>query len=316
MMEFVSGLSALKAKGLGCGGCVATIGAFDGVHLGHQQLLEGLNQAAKALGLPSTVIIFEPQPNEYFNPAKAPARLTRLREKVSILAAYGAQRVLCLKFSEHLRALSAGDFVQAVLVNGLGVKKLIVGDDFRFGCDRSGDFQFLQQAGATAAFEVSDTRTFRAGPERVSSTYIRSLLAAGDLEGAEVLLGRPYANLGRVIYGRQLGRQLGFPTMNVGLARLSVPLSGVFAVRVQLGEDEFNGVANVGIRPTVNESVKPLLEVHVFDAAPNAYGQCIRVEYRKKLRDEMRFSNVTELQAQIEQDTVNATAFFDSHCKT
>ena len=196
-------------------GCVATIGSFDGVHLGHQAILQQLLAAARAQQLPAVVILFEPQPHEFFAGEQAPARLMRLREKLQSLKQAGVERVLCLHFNEYLRSLSAEDFVQQILVQGLGIRHLVVGDDFRFGCDRRGDFALLQQLGNQAGFSVADTGTLQVDGERVSSTRIRQLLEQGYFARAEALLGKPYEISGRVVYGKQLGRQLGVPTANV-----------------------------------------------------------------------------------------------------
>lgn len=309
-IEFVSGLQrSIQNKR-----CVVTIGAFDGVHLGHQQLLAQLTEAAGTLGLPSVVIVFEPQPNEFFNRATAPARLMRLREKVLALSRFGVDQVLCLKFDRTLRGLSAEAFVTEVLVARLGVRKLIVGDDFRFGSDRCGDFAYLQKAGREHGFDVVDTSTHLSGNTRVSSTFIRCLLREGKLEKASELLGSPYTNIGRVIHGRRLGRKLGFPTMNVQLGRLRVPLNGVYAVTVELAGQSYIGVANVGVRPTVNEVSKPLLEVHLLDADVDAYGQFIAVTYRKKIRSEQQFDGIDQLKAQITIDANQARDYFASEC--
>jgi len=313
-LEFFS--DGQQAKRLGRS--VVTIGAFDGVHLGHQQLLKQLCDSAKQLGLPSVVVVFEPQPNEYFKPKKAPARLMRLREKVLALRDFGVDSVLCLRFNQRLREMTAEAFIHEVLVESLGVRKLIVGDDFRFGNDRSGDFEMLSAAGRSLNFDVVDTQTLYTDSERVSSTYIRKLLSEGELSDAEALLGRRYSNIGRVVYGKRLGRQLGFPTMNVQLGRLNVPLRGVFAVDIELNGHTLNsptyqGVANVGVRPTINEVMKPVLEAHAFDVNIDAYGKCIRITYRKKIRDEQRFENVQALTAQIKHDAASARAFFNAN---
>lgn len=306
-VELIRGLKGLKPEHRGS---VATIGAFDGVHLGHQRLIERLKSAARETGLPSTVILFEPQPNEFFNRDGAPARLMRLREKVNALAECQVDRVLCLKFDHSLSDLTAKEFVQVVLVDGLAIKHLIVGDDFHFGCDRTGDYGFLTQSGKAFDFTVEDTQSLISEGVRVSSTYIRELLANSELAEAEALLGRPYSSTGRVVYGRQLGRTLGFPTMNIHLGRLHVPISGVYAVSVVLAGHTYCGVANVGVRPTVNQLAKPILEVHLFDASINAYGKCVRVTYLHKLRSEQVFSGVEELKVQIGKDVKQARAFF------
>jgi riboflavin kinase/FMN adenylyltransferase len=292
-------------------GCVATIGSFDGVHLGHQAILRQLTQAADAHQLPSTVIVFEPQPHEFFSGEKAPARLMRLREKIQALFAAGVDRVLCVRFTESLRSLSANEFIEQVLVRGLGIKHLVVGDDFRFGCDRKGDFQLLQQAGNNYGFSVSDTCTLLLHGERVSSTRIRHLLELGDFAGAEELLGRPYSITGRVGYGQQLGRKLGVPTANIHLWRYRSPLHGVFAVTaIMKGQEIYQGVANVGVRPTVSGDQKPLLEVHLFDFADVIYGSIIEVVFHHKLRDEKKFASLDDLKTQLQSDINQTKTFF------
>lgn len=292
-------------------GCVATIGSFDGVHLGHQAILRQLKQAADAHQLPSTVIVFEPQPHEFFSGEKAPARLMRLREKIQALFAAGVDRVLCVRFTESLRSLSADEFIEQVLVRGLGIKHLVIGDDFRFGCDRKGDFQLLQQAGSNYGFSVSDTCTLLLHGERVSSTRIRYLLELGDFAQAEELLGRPYSISGRVGYGQQLGRKLGVPTANIHLWRYRSPLHGVFAVTaIMKGQEIYQGVANVGVRPTVSGDQKPLLEVHLFDFADVIYGSIIEVVFHHKLRDEKKFASLDDLKTQLQSDINQTKTFF------
>jgi riboflavin kinase/FMN adenylyltransferase len=292
-------------------GCVATIGSFDGVHLGHHAILRQLQQVAVAHQLPSVVIIFEPQPHEFFAGDKAPARLMRLREKVQALLAAGVNRVLCLQFNERLRNLPAEAFVEQVLINGLGIKHLVVGDDFRFGCDRRGDFALLQTIGQQCGFGVTDTVTLEVAGERVSSTRIRQLLEQGDFAGAEQLLGKPYSINGRIAYGQQLGRKLGVPTANVHLRRYRSPLHGVFTVTVNFAEGNVHkGVANVGVRPTVAGDKKPLLEVHLFEFSRMAYGAMIDVTFHTKLRDEKKFNSLDELQTQLQTDIAQAKQFF------
>lgn len=292
-------------------GCVATIGSFDGVHLGHQAILRQLKQAADTHQLPSTVIVFEPQPHEFFSGEKAPARLMRLREKIQALFAAGVDRVLCVRFTESLRSLSADEFIEQVLVRGLGIKHLVIGDDFRFGCDRKGDFHLLQQAGSQYGFDVSDTCTLLLHGERVSSTRIRYLLELGDFAQAEELLGRPYSITGRVGYGQQLGRKLGVPTANIHLWRYRSPLHGVFAVTaIMKGQEIYQGVANVGVRPTVSGDQKPLLEVHLFDFADVIYGSIIEVVFHQKLRDEKKFASLDDLKTQLQSDINQAKTFF------
>lgn len=292
-------------------GCVATIGSFDGVHLGHQAILRQLIDVARQHQLPAVVIVFEPQPHEFFSGDKAPARLMRLRDKIQALLAAGVQRVLCVRFNEELRSLSAEAFVEKVLLDGLGIKHLVVGDDFRFGCDRRGNFALLQEIGRERGFDVSDTCTLEIGGERVSSTRIRQLLELGDFALAETLLGKPYSINGHIAYGQQLGRQLGVPTANVHLRRYRSPLHGVFTVSVRFRDGNvYQGVANIGVRPTVTGDKKPLLEVHLFDFSSKVYGEMIDVIFHRKLREERKFNSLDELQLQLQADIAQGRAFF------
>lgn len=288
-------------------GCVATIGNFDGVHLGHQAVFAALTARARAMGLPSLVITFEPQPLEVFRPAEAPARLTRLREKLSAIAACGIDRVLLLEFGSQLAAQSADDFIQQILVDGLGVRHLYVGDDFRFGKGRSGDFALLQQAGMAHDFGVESLQSVIHLDERVSSTCIRQALAAGDLARAAQWLGRPYTLCGRVAHGNERGRTIGFPTLNVDLRRRVSPLRGVFATQVAgLSAAPLPGVANIGNRPTVEGDDRFLLEVHLFDFDRQVYGQHIEVSFIERLRDEKKFDSFNQLKQQIQADADRA----------
>jgi len=292
-------------------GSVVTIGSFDGVHLGHQAVIRQVIAKARELDVPSVAMVFEPQPHEFFSGEQAPARLMRLREKALALFEAGIDRVCCLQFNRSLRQLSAEDFIQQVLVEGLGVKYLVVGDDFRFGCDRSGDYQLLQRVGQERGFEVSDTHTFEVDGERVSSTRIRGELEQGSFEQVAKLLGKPYSISGHVGYGQQLGRQLGVPTANVQLRRYRSPLSGVFAVTVKLTDGRVvPGVANVGVRPTVGDILKPILEVHLLDFSGDLYGQMITVEFKTKLREEQKFESIDVLTKQIHRDIDHANAYF------
>lgn len=305
----LGGLSQLNSP------CVATIGSFDGVHCGHQQILTRLVALAKNQSLPSVVVIFEPLPHEYFAAHSISPRLMRLREKVNALLAQGVSYVVCLRFNAQLRHLSADEFIQKVLVSGLKVKHLEVGDDFRFGCDRQGDFNWLQKAGQARGFSVASHQTFIEGGERVSSTRIRQLLQQHDLVQAARLLGKPYCMSGRVIYGNQLGQTIGIPTANVGLGRYVAALKGVYAVTVTVNlqgiSEVFQGVANVGLKPTIAGVRKPLLEVHLFNFSGNLYGQFITVEFCEMLRDEKKFESLDHLLNQIQQDCKNAHRFFD-----
>lgn len=291
-------------------GCALTMGNFDGVHLGHQAVLKHLREKADSLNLPMVVMLFEPQPREYFQGNQAPARLMRLRDKLQALSQLGVDTVICVKFDRTFAQLNAQQFVQDWLVKKLNVKFLSIGDDFRFGANREGDFALLQQAGEQFGFVVEDNRTFQLNDQRISSTAIRHALANDDLVLAEHLLGRPYRIFGKVVHGQKLGRTIGFPTANIRLHRQVNPIKGVYAVKVRCKCGEiFNGVANIGQRPTVN-GVKQLLEVHLFDFNRNLYGQTIEVEFCKKIRHEMKFPSIDDLKAQIQKDVQVAKNYF------
>jgi riboflavin kinase/FMN adenylyltransferase len=291
-------------------GCVLTIGNFDGVHLGHQRVLNKLKATAQALGLPTVVMVFEPQPKEWFDAQASPARLSTLAEKIQLLQAQGIDALACMAFNNRFRSLSAEQFVKQVLVDGLNVKAIIIGDDFRFGCDRTGDFSYLQKSGEQFDFEVQDTRTVEQEGERVSSTLIRQALSDADLTQAQTLLGREYSISGRVAHGQKLARTFGVPTANVLLKRNHTPLVGVFAVEVFTQAGNFNGVANIGMRPTVG-GTKPILEPHLFGFAGDLYGQRIEVAFKHKIRDEKRFNGLDELKAAILNDIQLAKAYFN-----
>ncbi|WP_296178854.1 bifunctional riboflavin kinase/FAD synthetase [Pseudomonas sp. UBA1879] len=304
-MQLVRGLHNLRPQHRGC---VATIGNFDGVHRGHQAILARLRERAVELGLPSCVVIFEPQPREFFAPETAPARLARLRDKLDLLAAEGVDLVLCLAFNQRLCKLSAAEFVDTVLIDGLGVKHLEVGDDFRFGCDRLGDFAFLQKVGAEKGFSVEAAQTVEIEGERVSSTKVRTALSAGDFALAERLLGRPFEISGRVLHGQKLARQLGTPTANVQLKRRRVPLTGVYLVSAQIDGKVWPGVANIGVRPSVAGDGRPHLEIHLLDFAGDIYGRRLTVVFHQKLRDEQRFASLEALKTAIDADVAAARA--------
>ncbi len=310
-MELIRGLCNLRPEHRGC---VATIGNFDGVHLGHQAVLGQLAEAGARLNLPTVVITFEPQPQEYFQQHHdlAPPRLTRLREKLQALRRYSVDRVLCLSFSQRLAAMSAEAFIQQLLVAGLDVRYLVVGDDFRFGYRRQGGFKMLSQAGEQQGFQVANMHSFLLEGSRVSSTRIRQALGQGDLGSAEKLLGRPYRMSGRVARGDQLGRTLGFPTANLYLHRKVTPVLGIFAVEMFGIEGEpWSGVANVGIRPTVG-GTRSLLEVHLFDFDADLYGRYVEVDFLHKFRDEVRFASLDALRQQIDLDAKAARNFFEN----
>ncbi|MDD3650692.1 bifunctional riboflavin kinase/FAD synthetase [Immundisolibacter sp.] len=306
-MELIRGLHNLRPRHRGC---VASIGNFDGVHLGHQAIVARLRQHAAALGVPARVVLFEPQPVEFFRPQAAEPRLMRLREKLVALAALGVDGVLCLRFDRRLADMPREDFVQRLLVHGLGVRQVVVGPDFRFGHRRLGDLDYLASAGADAGFGVDVVPPLLLDGERVSSTAVRQRLAGGDLDGAARLLGRPYTLLGRVSHGDARGRTIGFPTLNLPLHRRAVCLRGVFAVRVAgLGPSPLPAVANLGWRPTVNGTY-PLLEVHVLDFSGQVYGRQVQVEFVRRLRDERRFDSLDALRRQIDDDVRAARAVF------
>jgi riboflavin kinase/FMN adenylyltransferase len=305
VMQLVRGLHNLRPQHRGC---VATIGNFDGVHRGHQAILARLCERAVELGVPSCVVIFEPQPREFFAPDTAPARLTRLREKLELLAGEGVDLVLCLAFNQRLRKLSAAEFVDTILVGGLGVQHLEVGDDFRFGCDRLGDFDFLQQAGAAQRFTVEAAQTVEIGGVRVSSTKVRDALAAADFVLAERLLGRPFQIAGRVLHGQKLARQLGTPTANIQLKRRRVPLTGVYLVSTEIDGKTWPGVANIGVRPTVSGDGSAHLEIHILDFTGDLYGRRLTVAFHQKLRDEQRFASLEALKTAINADVAAARA--------
>ena len=308
-MQLIRGLHNLRPEHRGC---VATIGNFDGVHLGHQAVIGQLGEEAGRLRLPSALITFEPQPMEYFRPQQAPARLTRLREKVEALRRFHIDRMLCLAFNRKLAQMSAEEFIQRVLVDGLGVKYLVVGDDFRFGKERAGDFAMLQAAGREHGFAVVNMHTFLIDGERVSSTRVRGALTCGDLAAAEHLLGRTYRMSGRVAHGAKLGRQLGFPTANIHVHRKATPLQGIFVVEVFGIEGEpLPGVASLGTRPTLDGKTT-ILEVYLFDFDRDIYGEYLQVSFLHKLRDEVRYTTLDALKAQIARDVDNARHYFNA----
>jgi len=309
-MQFIRGIVNLPP---GYKGCVATIGNFDGIHLGHQAVIGQLAEEAADLCLPSMLISFEPQPMEYFQPAKAPARLTRMREKLQALRRFSVDQVLCLSFNRALAEMPAELFIKDILVDALKIKYLVVGDDFRFGKDRAGDFAMLQKAGEQFGFQVVNMHTFSIDGDRVSSTRIRKALEAGDLQSATRLLGREYRMSGRVVHGEKLGRQLGFPTANIELHRRATPLQGIFVVEVYGLEGEpLPGVASLGTRPTVGGS-KAILEVFLFDFDQDIYGKHLQVGFLKKLRDEENYDSLEALTTQIQKDVDQAKAYFKNN---
>ena len=305
-MELIRGIHNLRAEHVGC---VLTIGNFDGVHRGHQAVLSRLQEQAVQLGLPSCVMVFEPQPLEFFAREKAPARLSRLRDKYEAIAALNIDRLLCVKFDHVFAELTAAEFIEQILVRKLAVRFLVIGDDFRFGLQRRGDFALLVEAGRQYGFQVLSTDTLLHDQQRVSSTLLREALREGRLEDVTHMLGHPYTITGRVAHGAKLGRTIGFPTANIHLKRLVVPVQGVYAVQVLIADAIHFGVANIGFRPTVN-GTRSQLEVHIFDFKGDLYGKQLQIQVCHKLRDEQKFPSFPALQTQITMDARQARQWF------
>jgi riboflavin kinase / FMN adenylyltransferase len=298
-MELVRGLYNISRRHRGC---VLTVGNYDGVHLGHQQMIGVLKERAAELRSAATVLVFEPSSKEFIDPDGAPPRLTRWREKYLALAAHGVERLVTLRFDECMRAMTPQAFIEELIVARLGTRHMVVGHDFRYGSNAGGTIESLLAAGQALGFGVEQVAPFIFDGVRVSSTAVRERLEHADYSGAARLLGRPYRMLGRVVEGRRLGRTLGFPTANLRLMRRKSPVWGILAVRV-LGVEErpLPGVASLGTRPTVNGS-EPLLEVHVFDYSGDLYGRAIEVEFVAKLRDEIKFDSLDALVVQMKID--------------
>ena len=295
--------------------CVATIGNFDGIHLGHQAIISQLKEIAKKYNLPTVVIIFEPQPQEYFSPDNAPARLTRLREKVEEMDRLGVDRLVCIRFDGGLANLSAREFVERLLIEGLEISHLVVGDDFRFGKNRQGDYSTLEKMADEFGYELDHTDTCLFEGERISSSRIRRALARDDLKLASQLLGRDYAISGRVVHGDKRGKELGFATANMELHRLHSPVMGVYISRVHIkhiqgpGGSSHHAVTSIGTRPMFDgEGIR--LETHILDFDENIYAKHIRVEFLEKLRSEMKYSDINDLKKAIESDIENARQYF------
>jgi len=306
-MEIINGIHNIRAQHHGN---VITMGNFDGVHKGHRNLLLTLTQKSEELKVPSTLITFEPQPREFFAGAQMPPRLTRLREKVHLLKDTGIDRLLLLPFNERT-ALTPAEWITNELFHGLlGARHVIVGDDFRFGRDRQGDMEMIRRVGEKLGYTVSGIDTFAFDGERISSTGVRQALANADFALAETLLGHEYFIMGRVVYGRQLGRLLGAPTANIRLQRYKAALEGVYCVTVEgIDSGQYAGIANIGVRPTV-DGKEPLLEVHVFDFDGNLYNQLLTIKFKRKLRDEQTFDSIDALKIQIESDIEQAQSWF------
>ena len=291
--------------------CVATLGNFDGLHVGHQALLEKLKQLGQQFNLPTVVIIFEPQPKEFFANQKAGARLMRFREKWYALTGWKIDYVLCLRFGRALADLPPDDFVKQILIDQLYVKAVVIGDDCRFGAKRAGDCAVLRRLGERYRFEVIEMSPVLYEGKRVSSTRVRAALQAGNISLAQALLGGPYRLCGKVILGKKRGCGLGFPTANIDLHRDVLPLSGIFVVRVYLNNKSYPGAASLGARPTF-EGTRPLLEVYLFDFSQNIYDCYLRVEFLHKLRPEERFETIDALVEQMHQDVLNAKEYFQN----
>ncbi|SNC58568.1 bifunctional riboflavin kinase/FAD synthetase [Sodalis endosymbiont of Henestaris halophilus] len=308
-MELIRGIHNLRPRHHGC---VLTIGNFDGFHRGHQALIAKLKTEGSLRCLPVMVMIFEPQPQEYFASDSAPARLTPLRDKIKYFKAAGVNTIICITFNKRFAAISACDFITDLLVQKLGVRLISIGDDFRFGAQRLGSYALLQQAGKAAGFEVISTVTYTEKGRRISSTAVREALKHDRLMEAEMLMGHTYRLSGRVVHGDAMGRSIGFPTANVSLKSRAAPIHGVYAVEVYsicLASQPLPGVANIGTRPTV-DGLRQRLEVHLMDVVINLYGSHIEVVIREKLRNEKRFKSLDDLKRQIANDVMHARDYF------
>ena len=288
-----------------------TIGNFDGLHLGHQAMLTQLREAARLRGLPTAVVIFEPHPREFFTPQKAPARLTSLREKLELLSLLQVDRVHVCRFNQRFSQISAADFAHALHEEACA-KFVLIGDDFRFGSQRSGDFTLMKQIGEEQGFEVQAMHSVLHDNVRISSTAVRAALAEGNMKMAQSYLGRPYRISGRVEHGNRLGRLLGYPTANIQMKHNRPPLSGIFVVQVH-GDNisPTQGVASLGVRPTVRSDGKAVLEVHLFDFSRQIYNEHMRVDFLHKLRDEEKFPDIETLTRQIALDVEHAKKWFE-----
>jgi riboflavin kinase/FMN adenylyltransferase len=308
----------------GTAGCALTIGNFDGVHRGHQAMLALLTNEARHRGLPSCVLTFEPHPRDHFarkagRPELAPPRIATLRDKLAELQRCGIDHVVVGRFDDRLAAMPPQDFIDGVLLRGLRARYVLVGDDFNFGARRAGNYAMLDAAGAQLGFDVARMMSYEVHGLRVSSSAVRAALAAGDMPQVEALLGRPYSVSGHVLHGRKLGRELGFRTLNLRFAHARAATSGIFVVRVHgLAEAPLQAVASFGVRPTVEDSGRVLLEVHCLDwpeplGPDGGYGRCLRVDLLHKLRDEFKYDSLAALQAAISRDTDDARRWFAQH---
>jgi len=290
-----------------------TIGNFDGVHLGHQALLQELLAAARERGLSTAVVIFEPHPREFFAPLQAPARLTSLREKLELFSGMGVDRVHVCRFDARFAQMSAAQFIN-VLHQRLSARFVLIGDDFRFGSGRSGDFALLEKVGAKDGFAVQAVHSFKQDGVRISSTAIRAALAAGQLRAAQRYLGRHYSISGRVVHGDGMGKKIGYPTANILIKPVRPPLSGIYVVNAHVeGLGVLQGVASLGVRPTVKNDAKPVLEAHLFEFSQQIYRKHLRVEFLQKLRDEEKYPDLATLTRQIAADVEQAKRWFEQH---
>lgn len=294
-----------------------TIGNFDGVHVGHQAMLAHLQSVARTRNLPTCVLSFEPHPREFFAPEQAPTRLSSLREKADYLRELGIDRLHVFRFDALFAALTAAEFIQRVLVDTLHADYVLVGDDFRYGAQRTGDVALLAHNGPNLGFDAEALPTVQLDGERASSTAVRNALAVGDLAHAARLLGRPYSISGRIMHGDKLGRELGYPTANVQLKHNRPPLSGIFAVTVSgIHDQPLPGVASLGVRPTMKDAgAAPVLEVHLFDFNTDIYGRRVRVDFLHKLRDEAKYPDLPTLVTQIGRDVEDAKHYLAKHTK-
>src|SRR5216683_5695184 len=291
-----------------------TVGNFDGIHLGHQAMLERLVGEARKRALTSCVLTFEPHPREFFTPLAAPTRLTSLREKFELLAARGIERVHVQRFTRSFAAIAPEVFIDQVLAKRLKARWILVGEDFRFGAKRAGDLPLLKSLGSRCGYEVEIMPVVTRAGTRVSSSAVRAALAGGELAAAEALLGRPYSISGRVVHGRKLGRELGFATANVQLKRNRPPLTGIYAARVRgIGAAARPAVASLGVRPTITASGRAVLEVHLFNFSEDLYDAHLRVEFLHKIRDEEKYPDLETLKTQIARDCEAAKSFLMDH---
>jgi riboflavin kinase/FMN adenylyltransferase len=302
-MELIRGLHNLSKLS----GCILTIGNFDGVHIGHQKILKKLVDTAKKQGLPSLVVSFSIAPETFFGRPKA--RISSFRDKHLFLQSLGVDKHLLIKFNKAFSEISATDFVNKILIEKIGVRHCLIGDDFRFGKGRKGDFSMLQKASLENSFTVEKINSVSINGRRVSSSKIRQLLTNGDFKTAETFLGRPFAITGKVACGEQIGRKIGFPTANIAIKRKLSPVLGVYSVHIEHRSKTYTGVCNVGKRPTLG-GAKPLLEVFIFDFDQEIYGDYLTVYFKQKCRDEKKFNSFDELKEQIRKDVEKSKLFF------